>query len=312
MQTSPEGRRWFLHGILFLLVLPGCQGEAPTSSAEPISVQAAPSAPARSSLVPMPKVYPEKLGNHRLRIRSTIETRVPGAETRRVDQTAEVLADGKGGLHMRKDTHPQFGQEAILAGGALYNRMRWSRFIRRVPEPGEVSAMLDRVAGHLPAQLGLVERFLVVGPASETSFDGRPVLRQVLSRADTPRPASVEERGSRAWRRSLVVDRLSGELLLCKVTRLPLYAKLDASLRFGPPADRKPPRTGIPQVQSPTLTGTMTLALELEVRDIGRVPTVSPPPSEETITHPRRRRLEYERQILTGEIPIPEDWRPIP
>ena len=76
------------------------------------------------------------------------------------------------------------------------------------------------------------------------------------------------------------------------------------------PVPLPPPVTGVPSRLDPELEGRLELELDQKVTQVGSVSPIAPP--EKMVRTLERRRLELERQMLTGERPIPPDWRKVP
>ena len=296
------------------LLLCGCQGRpSPTEKASKkpaIKAAASVRLTPRQALAMGGHVLVRALSGHRLSIKATTSSVVSGYPTRKVIQEMTWLVDGKGNFRVRKDTHKQYGQEVILHDGWLYARLRYSKFVRRRPRQGEAHEILDRMASHLPDYAELLERFLKMEPAGEGKLGQMEGTRVSLSLRETPLPAGEAASGpARRWRASVAVTALSGTILFDEVTGVPLSVDLKANLTFKAPRPGKaPPASGIPSVLSDKLKGTMSLALTQRAERVGKAEPVKPPPAEETITDVRRRRLDLERQLLSGERPLPDDW----
>ena len=254
------------------------------------------------------------LSGHRLTIKAATSTTVPGYPTREVVQEMTWRADDNQSFHLRKDTHEQYGQEVILHDGWLYTRLRHSKFVRRRPREGEADQILDRMASYLPDYAALLGPFLKMEPAGKGKLGSREGAKMRLSLRETPLPAGPAARGpARRWRSSVAVTALSGEILFDLLTGVPLSVDLKARLTFKAPRPGKvAPANGIPSVLSDKLKGTMTLALTQRVDQVGEVGALKPPPAEDTVTDVRRRRLDHERQLFSGERTLPEDWSPEP
>jgi len=244
---------------------------------------------------------------------ATEEALAPGHKPRKVSQKVTARFDGRGGFHVVKNTSPQYGTEVIFSGGWLYPRLRYGRFTRRRPRHGELARILDRLLSHLPAHLRLLGPSLVVTPSGETRVSGRPARKATLSLAAAPGKAPRPRGKADLWRRTVKVTSVKGEVAVDRDTGALLAADLHATLTFTPPRGDKPlPASGVPTALDEGHRGTMTLALKLRVHEQGEAKPVSPPPARETLLSVRRRRLELERQLFSGEMDIPDDWRRVP
>jgi hypothetical protein len=252
------------------------------------------------------------LGAHQLTCKATLGSRV-GARKQELRQKLVLRLDAAGGFAATKNIGRQQGQQLIWTGGWLYPRLRYSRFTRRHPRPGEVPAALDRMAGYLPAYVRLLEPFLSISPAGKERYQGRGgrKVKLGLNRAGA-REAPAASGAADRWRRTVVARAISGSALLDTRTGAPLRVELKARWSFVPPPAGPLPRSGIPGQLSAGASGTMELSYSQQVTRLGSVPTIKPPPADETLNDVRRRRLDLERQIFTGEIPMPGDWRKVP
>lgn len=248
-----------------------------------------------------------RLGAHRLRCRATLATKV-GSQTQEVRQEVELRVDAKGRYAALKHTHPQFGQEVIWTGEHLYPRLRHGKFLRRKARAGEPAAIADRIAGLLPAYVGLLRRFLRIELKGTSSVGGRSVLKLSLGLDPSPRPPPRSAAPARAWRQTISVSSLSGVALLDRESGAPLSVDLRARWSFNPPKGGAT-ASGIPAAIDRDASGTMELSFEQRVSELGAVKAIAPPPEAETIDNPRRVRLELERQMLSGELPLPDEGR---
>jgi hypothetical protein len=246
-----------------------------------------------------------RLGAHQVTCETLLSTVLEGNLTSRVEQKVVLRVDRRGQYRAEKTTHPQYGQEVIWTGGWLYPRLRYSSFIRRRPRPGEPEEIVDRLVGMLPAYLRLLGRFLTLKPDGREQYEGRPTVRIVLSLND--QPAAPPSRFPRAqqWRASMSVKTLTGRVLLDAKTGAPLQVSLNARWSFHPPSSTALPATGIPTQIEAKRAGTTELIFRQKATALGQIPLILAPAPEE-VTDPRRLRLELERQVLTGELPLSE------
>lgn len=247
----------------------------------------------------------QQLGAHALRCRSVLTTRVPSYPERKVEQELALRINRKGEFAAVKQTDPQHGQEAIWTGGWLYLRTRHNFFVRRKPRRDEASAIADRMYGYLPAYLGLLGRFIAFEKTGTTA--GRIKLRLRLASSPEPLPAGLPP--AKRWRRTITAKTLEGRAELCAKTGVPLKVQLKASWTFHPPA-RGGSATGVPKALDDRTVGKTTLVFSQEVAEVGQVAAIQPPDPAQTKTNLRRLRPEIERQILTGERPLPRAGGP--
>ena len=254
-----------------------------------------------------------RLGAHRLTCKSTLQTRVVGSAPRKVVQQMVLSVDRKGRFTAVKHTGPQHGQEVIWTGDWLYPRQRHGKFLRRRARAGEPRKTANRLAGYLPAYIKLLAPYLILEARGETTHEQRKALRLSLALAPgaTAPPATSSTPMPRRWRQTIKVQSLEGMVLLDARTGVVLSVDLTAAWTFTPPPAGVAPASGIPQKLDPGSSGTMKLQLSQRVTHIGKVEPIQPPSAGEVLD-PRRVRLEQERQMFSGEIPIPEGQRRAP
>jgi hypothetical protein len=255
----------------------------------------------------------DKLGAHRLTSESELVSRVPERDERTVVQETTLRVDAEGNYAAVKHTDPHHGQEVIRVGDRLYSRLRHSTFVPREPRRGEAAELADRMVGHLPAYIRLLGPHLAVKRVGSETHQGRKVIAVALSaRGEAAEAAEPGPGAAGRWRETVEVKALQGRALLDAELAFPLRVKLEARWTFTPPAPGQDPASGIPEELDEGKRGTMELTFEQSISHLGDVEAVKPPPEEEVMDDTRRRRLELERQILSGERSVPHDWRKIP
>jgi len=301
--------------------LGGCSGKEDRSAHEPdrvapaaIDLAAVARGERQSTLraLRMPHRYlAARLGAHRVRCTSTLTTQVPAAETQRLEQEVTMRVDADGHYAVSKNTSPQFGHEVVWTGDWIYPRLRYSKFLRRPARRDEPREIADRIYGLLPAYVRLLGPFISVEARGEAQHLGRSAVRAELKLMAEPAGEPSARGVARQWRQTIVVKSLTGTALLDAKTGAPLSVDLRARWSFNPPAGSIP-ATGIPTKIDRDAVGTMDLSFSQRITNIGAVAKVTAPPEAETIDNPRRIRLEIERQMLTGELPIGEPPRSTP
>src|SRR5262249_49875758 len=123
------------------------------------------------------------------------------------------------------------GVEAVLVGGELYVRPRYGKFTRRRPEGDEVERLRALAEGTAGDYLELLQRWLAIGPPSPVEVAGKKAVKLALA-LGTPAPATDEDEPARAWRNTLKVSRLDGEVALEAASHAPLSVKLDTTYSF--------------------------------------------------------------------------------
>jgi len=261
-----------------------------------------------------------RLGAHQLSCKSTLLSRIPGAPEKKVLQQMTLRLDQQGGYSAIKNTHPQYGHEVIWTGGWLYPRLRYGKFLRRKARPGEHQQIMDRMAGYLPAYARLLRPFMSVTVTGEAVHLGRKVKKLSLglkpgapqaptsSKASNSSPPAPAQR----WRQKIKAESITGAALLDRTTGALLSVDLTAQWQFVPPAASPLPASGIPVRLDTKKPGAMSLTFSQRITHLGQIPPIAPPPAEDILADVRRRRLELERQIFSGERPLPKSWRPVP
>lgn len=308
--------RWVLPVLAALLLCPACRSRpAPGAGAKTPARTAAPDAgvpgkdPAatlRAFSLPH-RVFTARLGSHRLVSTSTIKTRVSGSPERVVSQKLTLRVDKQGGYAATKTLGQQHGQQVIWTGGWLYPRLRHSKFTRRRARPDEAAAIADRLASHLPGYVDLLGPALTMTTAGQVQHDGRAALKVTLGLNPVAAVRANVKAASRRWRRSVKVTAIKGHAWLDARAGVPLVVKLTASWTFSAPVGSLPD-SGIPAATRDGKRGTMELSYSQRLFGVGQVAPVQAPAADDTLNDALRLRLETERQMFSGELPIPTNW----
>jgi hypothetical protein len=125
-----------------------------------------------------------------------------------------------------------------------------------------------------------------VSDGGATTVAGRPGHKIVLALGPArPHPEALAER---KWREGVVVQALSGEVVLDDATGAPLAGKLDAKVSFV--------REGH--------NYEMTLSASHSVKDVGGAVSITPPAAEESVDTPERSHdFEDREELLHGIAP---------
>src|SRR5581483_3680563 len=78
------------------------------------------------------------LGAHHFEATGTLKIEPPGKPAESLAETWKLDTDGKGAVHLLHENDHRTGMEAIAAGGLLYVRPRFGKFVERKPEPDEL------------------------------------------------------------------------------------------------------------------------------------------------------------------------------
>jgi len=246
----------------------------------------------------------ERLRGHRLRGTSLLRATVAGGKPHQVQQELTLQMDPKGSYSAVKNTDPQYGQEVVFDDGWLYIRLRHNPFIRRRPQSErEPRRIADRMVGLLPGYVDLLGRFISTSREGEVKLASGPAVKVRLGLATRPAALPAQRGRARQWRRFISVQKISGTVLFCARTLVPLKVDLRASWSFHPPGDVRGP-SGIPRTVDRQSVGRMSLELKQQITDIGAQIAIKPPDPAQVRTNLDRQRLEVERQMLTGERPL--------
>ncbi|MBN1227803.1 MAG: hypothetical protein JXA79_12480 [Deltaproteobacteria bacterium] len=247
------------------------------------------------------------LGSHLITCKATLATQVPGYPPKTINQEMTLHLDEKGQFAAVKNTHKQYGQEVIWTGGWLYPRLRYHRFLKRRPHNAkEVIAIQDRMVGYLPAYLDLLGRFISMTQLGLETYQGRKVVQFQFQKDSETKPIENDLPLAKRWRRFIKIKNVSGLVLVDEKTRVPLKTHLEARWTFHPPAEGSIPPSGIPTIIDKQKIGTMSLNFSHDITQIGQVKLIKPPRDIYIIKNIQRRRLEWERQLILGERPIPK------
>lgn len=242
-----------------------------------------------------------RLGAHRLS--ASAKTRVWDGDRalESLDESVSLERTSTGDYHAAYENSQDLGREIFFVGNELWIRPRYGKYHRRSPtSPEEKARIADEVAGTLAAHVELVGPWIQVTDGLATQSAGRPARRVVLSRRDTA-GAQRSRSPEKAWRESIVVETLDGEVALDTGTGAMLSGRLRARLRF-----LQKGRTLI-----------MTLESKHELTELGGTLSVAAPTSLETVDTPQRSE-EYEdrAELLFGiapparKAPTPQESRP--
>ena len=309
--------------VLLLIVLTGCRGsdaehaEADhrdglgglVSSADPVApdlagdVESAATDPAalmRAVKVPHHRLA-ESLGAHVFRATSTVDTTVTGGGEPEARETLAVTARIEYADAQRfravVENSADYGREIIFTGGQLYLRPRYGAFHRRAPnDHHEPAGWRDDIYGELAGHLELLAVGLAVRDGGAVDVAGRPALRIELARAEVPRALPPPQAPQRAWRSSVEVESLSGEILLDRDTGLPLRARLE----------------GVAHARREQRLVRMHVVVEHGIEDIGQVVAIEPPPEAQWVDTPVRSREVDDRAYLLDDIAQPARPAPTP
>ncbi len=174
----------------------------------------------------------KKLGAHRLEATSTLKIEPPGKPAETLEESYRLDSDGKGALHLVHENTRGGGTEAVVTGGELYVKARFGKFVRRRPEGDELDRLRATVEGVAGDYLQVLERWLQVKEEGHLQVAGRAGVRLKLSATASPASGPRESDPGKAWRDSVAVRYVDGELILDAASGALLAARLEASYTF--------------------------------------------------------------------------------
>lgn len=241
----------------------------------------------------------ELLGPHVYRATSSVDVSVAGGDApgEALDVTARIEYADAARFRAVVENSADYGREIILADGHLYLRPRHGAFHRRAPESAqEPAGWRDDIYSELSGHLQLFATGLAVRDGGAAEVAGRPARRIELSRAGEPRQVRVGSSPQRAWRSTVEVESLSGEILLDSQTGVPLRARIEGVAHAR--RDERPVR--------------MHVIVEHAIEAIGQPVTIAVPPEGEWVSTPVRSRELKERELLLEDIAQPARPAPTP
>lgn len=242
-------------------------------------------------------VLAEAIGAHRFRGTSSIRveeggqnvTSVTSVESLAVTSSIDYEADGD--FHALVENSADYGRTVYYSGGYLYLAPRYAtKLHRRLPtSEGEPAAIADDIFAELGAYLDIFRDGIEVAEKGVARLGSRSVRTIEIKKAPKqrrppprPRIAGIDSHPQRAWRDSIIVNAIAGELLIDEETGAALAGHLEGTVTMS--------RDG--------RTFTMTLAARRSLDDIGGSVAVIPPADEQWVSTPERLREVDERDML--------------
>lgn len=226
------------------------------------------------------------LGAHRVRGHSSVEVRRGGEIVEKLSDHTEIQLDAKGNFRAVADNDQDYGRHAVFVDGVLYLRPRFGKFLRRAPsspaEPGDIRSEMFSTVG---AYFDLLWTRAELSDRGAITHDGRPARKIEIATAPSAvaRPAATLKQ--RAWRDSISVEKVSGEVVLDTESGAPLEAEIHGSVHFVRDGKKL----------------TMTLTAAHEISDIGQVAPVEAPDADDTVTPATvRGEARERRELLEG------------
>ncbi len=251
----------------------------------------------------------DKLGARGFDLARTMELTI-GAGGDRTDDVVHFDSDGKGGFSVVHDLdHPQAlawtpargesgegsdarrekvdpraqGMAAIALPGRLFVKARYGHYIERRAEPGELDRLRELGEQLLVDDLALLAPWLLVTEQGEGNVQGRRTHKLILARRAAPRRVRKDEDPRRAWRASVEVSQLAGELSVDAKTGALLAGKLETRFSF--------------------LRGSERISAHLSAVQSAREPSLFAAPPDALLTPHRPRPTVERNQLLEGLAP---------
>lgn len=236
------------------------------------------------------RVAAAALGDHRLTVDSSVEVRDGATVLERLGDRTVIESTAGGDYHGKSDNTADYGREVVALGGKLYLRPRYALWHVRAPETDdEVAAIRDQLAAVLGDYTDLVARGLEVSDRGAVQHAGRAAHKLALGLAPSQRGGGKAAVTQRAWRDSVVVKSLVGEVILDDDAGVALAGKLVAEVTFE--------RDGKPLA--------MAITVDHAVERIA-APAIAAPPVEQTVATPERSREVDDRNALLQGIAPPQ------
>jgi hypothetical protein len=174
----------------------------------------------------------QALGPHRMQASSSLKMEIPGQKSEQLDETFDVAFDGKS-LRLRHENEQDYGFEAIAVGNRLWVKPRYGKYVLRDVEGDELERLRKVAEQPAAALLKLLLPSLQVADAGRVAVAGQAGVKLALSARATPsgRPVVGNEPG-KAWRRTVQVKYLSGDVVVAAKNGAPLAVRIDAGFTF--------------------------------------------------------------------------------
>lgn len=243
------------------------------------------------------RTWSDGLGAHTFKGTSSVLVTENGTTVRELKDETSIEYSENGQYHAVLANSQDYGREVYFLGGTLYLASRHQKFSKRPPsDENEPARLTDEIAGAFAANLDLVAHAAEVSDRGVAQVAGRPARTIVFKLAPGEHRAPTEALPQRAWRESVAVSALQGQVSLDVETGVPLAGTLDATLGFSRDGRRFQ----------------MTVAVTHAVADIGTPRTIEPPPEERVVVVAEHHREAMEREELLRGIAPPARKAPTP
>lgn len=234
----------------------------------------------------------KKIGGAHYRGTTRFSVGAPGQPANAVTTTTDVWVDRTGNYHVKEENDRDGGREVVLHGRELAVALRYGEMMRRIAEEPEPSRLLEEALGGPWAAFELMAPRARVARAGNELVGGVKATVFQLSLGDGGKSgAKSGERAAvgsaplvanRAWRKTAVVDKLSGRVVVDDATGALLKADLTAT--FNASGESGPVQGSI------EVHGALT--------EVAATPPVERPLAEELSL--RQRTLPEQKELLRG------------
>ena len=232
-----------------------------------------------------------RLGAHRFHGTHAVTVTEDGKEIETLTEETSIELTAGGDLHALYKNSKDYGREAFSVAGTIWVRPLFGKFHRRPPTaPEEADEIADEIYGTFGADIDLcASEIAFAGPAEATTVAGRPAERVRLQKGPA-RPRPPQSAPEKAWRDTVSVDSLTGEVALDRETGALLAGTLTARVSFARAGQRF----------------SMDLKATHEISDVGGAVAVAAPAEGDSVGTPENSSEFDERhELLEGLAPPP-------
>lgn len=174
-----------------------------------------------------------ELGAHRIEGSSSVTVSSQGKQVEALSDKTAIAVDADGNFRATADNDREYGRHAIYVDGTLYLRPRYGKYHAREPNiPAEPGRILDAMFSTASAYFDLLWTGAELSDRGATSVDGRAARKIEFSKSPTPAERPDETLTQKAWRESIGVDEVSGEVVLDRDTGAPLSVSIEGKLHY--------------------------------------------------------------------------------
>lgn len=285
---------------LALLGATACRSSAPKPSE--------PAAALETALFPMGFASRlVNLGRAHVHDVSQMSATVDGGDTETVTTDTDVWSDETGNFRVVEVNDRDGGREIVRYGKQLAVALRYGKLIKRAAIAPEPANLLAEALSAPFAFLDLARAGAIVDDMGEEKLaSGRPAKIYKLSLQPKQYfDVLADAKGTRDWRRTIVLDELQGTVKVDVATRVPVEGVLHAAYRMRRGGDTKgadSKKADSKRADSKDASNGVPMHGRFDVKlltsDIGSSPEIAPPEAEEV--PPRQRTVQEEKTLLGG------------